>query len=192
MTTPPHVPDDLDRRARRARAAARSRGAGLAGAPDHGHGSVRRGQFARHRRAHRDGPAVDAARPDHCDREPRRRRRLDRHGSVAKADPDGYTLLIQASAHSAAPAAYPNLSYDPVARLLGGDSVRHDPERHGRASGPRLQDGAGSRRGRAARAASSLTRPRASAAPPIGRRSGCGSPATTTRCTSRSKADRRR
>jgi tripartite-type tricarboxylate transporter receptor subunit TctC len=33
---------------------------------------------------------------------------------VAKAAPDGYTLLIQASAHSAAPAAYPKLSYDPV------------------------------------------------------------------------------
>src|SRR6476659_11141567 len=33
---------------------------------------------------------------------------------VAKADPDGYTLLINASAHSAAPAAYPNVSYDPA------------------------------------------------------------------------------
>jgi tripartite-type tricarboxylate transporter receptor subunit TctC len=33
---------------------------------------------------------------------------------VAKAAPDGYTLLIQASAHSAAPAAYPNLGYDPA------------------------------------------------------------------------------
>src|SRR5262249_27634072 len=33
---------------------------------------------------------------------------------VSKAEPDGYTLLIQASAHSAAPAAYPNISYDPV------------------------------------------------------------------------------
>jgi tripartite-type tricarboxylate transporter receptor subunit TctC len=33
---------------------------------------------------------------------------------VAKADPDGYTLLIQASAHSAAPAAYPNITYDPA------------------------------------------------------------------------------
>jgi tripartite-type tricarboxylate transporter receptor subunit TctC len=32
--------------------------------------------------------------------------------SVAKADPDGYTFLIQASAHSAAPAIYPNLAYD--------------------------------------------------------------------------------
>jgi tripartite-type tricarboxylate transporter receptor subunit TctC len=32
--------------------------------------------------------------------------------AVAKADPDGYTLLINASAHSAAPAAYPNAPYD--------------------------------------------------------------------------------
>jgi tripartite-type tricarboxylate transporter receptor subunit TctC len=32
--------------------------------------------------------------------------------AVAKSDPDGYTLLINASAHSAAPAIYPNLSYD--------------------------------------------------------------------------------
>jgi tripartite-type tricarboxylate transporter receptor subunit TctC len=30
---------------------------------------------------------------------------------VAKAEPDGYTLLIHASAHSAAPAAYPNAPY---------------------------------------------------------------------------------
>ena len=35
-------------------------------------------------------------------------------GQVAKADPDGYTILIQASAHSAAPAAYPNITYDPA------------------------------------------------------------------------------
>ena len=33
---------------------------------------------------------------------------------VAKADPDGYTILINASAHSAAPAAYPNIAYDPA------------------------------------------------------------------------------
>ncbi len=32
--------------------------------------------------------------------------------AVAKSDPDGYTLLINASAHSAAPAIYPNLPYD--------------------------------------------------------------------------------
>jgi len=33
---------------------------------------------------------------------------------VAKAEPDGYTLLINAAAHSAAPAAYPNIAYDPA------------------------------------------------------------------------------
>lgn len=33
---------------------------------------------------------------------------------VARAAPDGYTLLINASAHSAAPAAYPNITYDVV------------------------------------------------------------------------------
>lgn len=32
--------------------------------------------------------------------------------AVAKGDADGYTLLINAAAHSGAPAAYPNLSYD--------------------------------------------------------------------------------
>lgn len=31
---------------------------------------------------------------------------------VAKADPDGYALLINAAAHSGAPAAYPSLPYD--------------------------------------------------------------------------------
>jgi tripartite-type tricarboxylate transporter receptor subunit TctC len=33
---------------------------------------------------------------------------------VARSDPDGYTLLVNASAHSAAPAVYPNLNYDPA------------------------------------------------------------------------------
>ena len=33
---------------------------------------------------------------------------------VAKAEPDGHTILIHASAHSAAPAVYPNLPYDPA------------------------------------------------------------------------------
>lgn len=32
--------------------------------------------------------------------------------AVARSEPDGYTLLIHASAHSAAPAAYPNAPYD--------------------------------------------------------------------------------
>ena len=38
---------------------------------------------------------------------------------VAKADADGYTLLINASAHSAAPAVYPNLTYDPSKDFAG-------------------------------------------------------------------------
>src|SRR3954466_1761954 len=33
-------------------------------------------------------------------------------GMAAKAEADGYTILVQASAHSAAPAAYPNITYD--------------------------------------------------------------------------------
>jgi tripartite-type tricarboxylate transporter receptor subunit TctC len=39
--------------------------------------------------------------------------------AVAKSEPDGYTLLINASAHSAAPAAYPQLAYDPSKDFAG-------------------------------------------------------------------------
>jgi tripartite-type tricarboxylate transporter receptor subunit TctC len=42
--------------------------------------------------------------------------------AVAKAEPDGYTILIHASAHSAAPAAYPNAPYD-AARDIRGVAV---------------------------------------------------------------------
>ena len=42
--------------------------------------------------------------------------------AVAKAEPDGHTLLLHASAHSAAPAVYPQLSYD-VARDFAGIAV---------------------------------------------------------------------
>ncbi|HMK81350.1 MAG TPA: tripartite tricarboxylate transporter substrate binding protein [Xanthobacteraceae bacterium] len=38
---------------------------------------------------------------------------------VAKSEPDGYTLLINASAHSAAPASYPNIAYDPAKDFSG-------------------------------------------------------------------------
>jgi tripartite-type tricarboxylate transporter receptor subunit TctC len=41
---------------------------------------------------------------------------------VAKAEPDGYTLLVHASAHSAAPAVYPNLAYD-ASRDFSGVAV---------------------------------------------------------------------
>jgi tripartite-type tricarboxylate transporter receptor subunit TctC len=39
--------------------------------------------------------------------------------AVAKADPDGYTLLINAAAHTAAPAAYPNITYHPAKDFAG-------------------------------------------------------------------------
>ncbi len=38
---------------------------------------------------------------------------------VARAEPDGYTILVNASAHSAAPAAFPNINYDPAEDFTG-------------------------------------------------------------------------
>ena len=39
--------------------------------------------------------------------------------AVAKSEADGYTLLINAAAHTAAPAAYPNITYDPAKDFAG-------------------------------------------------------------------------
>jgi len=39
--------------------------------------------------------------------------------AVAKSEPDGYALLINASAHSAAPAVFPTLTYDPSKDFAG-------------------------------------------------------------------------
>jgi tripartite-type tricarboxylate transporter receptor subunit TctC len=39
--------------------------------------------------------------------------------AVARAEADGYTLLINASAHTAAPASYPNIPYDPAKDFAG-------------------------------------------------------------------------
>ena len=39
--------------------------------------------------------------------------------AVAKAEADGYTLLINASAHTAAPASYPSIAYDPAKDFAG-------------------------------------------------------------------------
>jgi len=53
---------------------------------------------------------------------------VDNHGGaggtigsaiVAKANPDGYTLLINAAAHTAAAAAYPSIAYDPAKDFSG-------------------------------------------------------------------------
>ncbi len=46
---------------------------------------------------------------------------------VAKADPDGFTLLINAAAHSGAPAAYPNLPYDAAKDFAGVASFGNVP-----------------------------------------------------------------
>jgi tripartite-type tricarboxylate transporter receptor subunit TctC len=35
-------------------------------------------------------------------------------GFVAKADPDGYTILVHSNAHTISPSLYPNLGYDPA------------------------------------------------------------------------------
>jgi tripartite-type tricarboxylate transporter receptor subunit TctC len=40
-------------------------------------------------------------------------------GAVAKADPDGYTLLANSSAQTIVPAIYPNLSFDPAGDFAG-------------------------------------------------------------------------
>ena len=39
--------------------------------------------------------------------------------AVAKADPDGYTLLAHSNAHTISPAVYSNLPYDPAADFAG-------------------------------------------------------------------------
>jgi tripartite-type tricarboxylate transporter receptor subunit TctC len=46
---------------------------------------------------------------------------------VARADPDGYTLLINAAAHSNAPAAYPKLPYDAANDFAGVGSIGSVP-----------------------------------------------------------------
>src|SRR5258707_5689544 len=48
-------------------------------------------------------------------------------GAVAKAEPDGYTLLANSSAHTIAPAIYPNLTYDTARDLAGVASLGLTP-----------------------------------------------------------------
>jgi tripartite-type tricarboxylate transporter receptor subunit TctC len=47
--------------------------------------------------------------------------------AVAKAEPDGYTLLATSSAHTIVPAIYPNLSYDTARDLAGVGSLGLSP-----------------------------------------------------------------
>src|SRR6266511_1114819 len=48
-------------------------------------------------------------------------------GAVAKAEPDGYTLLATSSAHTITPAIYPNLPYDTARDLAGVASLGLSP-----------------------------------------------------------------
>ena len=47
--------------------------------------------------------------------------------AVAKADPDGYTLLVNSSAHTITPAIYPNLSYDTGADFAAIGAIGNVP-----------------------------------------------------------------
>jgi len=47
--------------------------------------------------------------------------------AVAKADPDGYTLLVNSSAHTITPAIYPNLSYDAAADFAAVGAIGSVP-----------------------------------------------------------------
>jgi tripartite-type tricarboxylate transporter receptor subunit TctC len=47
--------------------------------------------------------------------------------AVARAEPDGYTILANSSAHTIAPAIYPNLSYDTARDLTGVISLGVSP-----------------------------------------------------------------
>ena len=67
--------------------------------------------------------------------------------AVVRADPDGYTILANSSAHTIAPAIYPNLAYDTARDLTGGDLARAVAagDDHGAVQG--TQDRAGLRQG---------------------------------------------
>ena len=67
-------------------------------------------------------------------------------GFVAKADPDGYTMLVHSNAHTISPSLYSNLSYHPARDFAAVIPLGHDAERHGRSAGEGLEDSRRSRR----------------------------------------------
>ena len=66
--------------------------------------------------------------------------------AVARAEPDGYTLMVNSSAHAATPAIYPNAPYDTAQRLCGRCRLRQFAQRHRRVARRKDQDAAGVRR----------------------------------------------
>jgi tripartite-type tricarboxylate transporter receptor subunit TctC len=84
---------------------------------DRHRGRLRARRWHRHHRAHRRSDPGLAARPAGRGREPHRRRRQHRGGHVAKAAPDGYTLVL---ANVGALAVNPHIlktPYDPLRDL---------------------------------------------------------------------------
>ena len=65
---------------------------------------------------------------------------------VATAEPDGYTVLVNSSAHTIAPALYPNLSYHPGRDFAAVAPARCHAIRTGRSAWQGLQDRRRSRR----------------------------------------------
>ena len=71
---------------------------------------------------------------------------------VAKAEPDGYTILAHGSAHTISPALYPNLSYHPARDFAAVVPLGISPQRPGRFAGEGPQDSWRSRRRRQSQA----------------------------------------
>ena len=89
-------------------------------------------------------------------------------GFVAKAEPDGYTLLAHGSALTISPALYSNLSFDPARDFGSRYTTRHFAERVGGPAGSRLEDCCGPCwRGQERSQARSTSLQLASAAQPI-------------------------
>ena len=110
--------------------------------------------------------------------------------AVAKADPDGYTILINAAAHSGAPAAYPNLPYDAANDFSAVASFGNVPNVLLVAPSKGINT-VQELVAKAKAAASALRRP-ASAAPPTGPRSDSTSAPDSRSRTCRSAAARKR
>ena len=89
--------------------------------PHRGRQPVHRGQRQRHGRAHRARPGVAPDRPVVRDREPAGWRRLAGAATVAKADPDGYTILLYSClAQRTGVVLHKTLPYDPSRDFVTG------------------------------------------------------------------------
>ena len=71
--------------------------------------------------------AVAAARPDHGLENRVGAGGMTGANVVARADPDGYTFLVNSSAHSAIPAIYPNVPYDTARDFAAVASLGSSP-----------------------------------------------------------------